>query len=111
MDRVARSGLMEPYTKVSGSTIRQKERESLFIQTVTSMRASGLTIRPMVTESMFTAKLELDMKDIGRMTCSTAQGPKSIMMATSTKACLSKGEEKGKDLTTIQLDKRTKEAG
>jgi hypothetical protein len=111
MDRVVKSGLMEPYTKASGSTIRRKVRGSSFIQTVTSMRASGLMIRLTDMESMFTAKRGLDMKDIGKMTCSTAQGPRSTAMETSTKACLSKGEETERELTTIQQDKRTRAAG
>ncbi len=51
------------------------------------------------------------MKDIGKMTCSTALESKCTVMGINIKVCLSKGEGMGKERTIILQDRSIKEVG
>ena len=65
--------MMAPCTKVIGKMVMQLARESFIIQMVISMRANGITIKPMVMEFTLTRKV-LDMKVFGEMINSMAKG-------------------------------------
>lgn len=49
----SKNGLTEQFTKENGKTIKQKERESLFIQMVTITKGNGKMIKLTVTECLF----------------------------------------------------------
>ena len=65
--------MMAPCTKVIGKMVMQLARESFIIRMVISMRANGITIKPMVMEFTLTRKV-LDMKVFGEMINSMAKG-------------------------------------
>jgi hypothetical protein len=64
---VSKSGQITPSTRVNGAKTRQTAVENSGMPTVTSMRASGKTIKPMASVSTFTS-MELNTKVTGRMT-------------------------------------------
>ena len=111
MAKANKNGLMELYMRVSGKTIKLKEKENLPIQMVTTMMEIGQMTKPMGMESTFITKLEQSMKVIGKMICNMAQEWKSIAMAINIKACSNKEKEMVRVLTTMQRDKFIKEAG
>lgn len=111
MDMVSKSGQMELSMKVSGSTIKQREGESSSTRMETITKASGKRTKLMAMAYTFIINLELDMRDIGRMICSTDLVYKSIATETNTKVCLSREREMEKALTITQLERFTKEVG
>ena len=75
------------------------------------MMDNGKMIKQMVLVCLFTSRLELDMKDIGRMTCNMAQAYRFIVTGTDMKGCLNKERETEKGLIIMLLVRYIKAVG
>ena len=86
--QVSKSGQITPSTRVNGAKTRQMAVENSGTLTVTSMRVSGKTIKPMASVSTFTS-MELNTKATGRMTFRMAKewraGKTAAVMKVDTK--------------------------
>lgn len=88
----------------NGRTTRPRAKGSSLTPTVTSMRASGPTTRPMGLEYTSTAKLELGMRDTGRTICSTAREWSSIVTGINIRGCSRTERGMGRvPTTTLQV--------
>jgi hypothetical protein len=75
------------------------------------IKENGRTIRQTVTEYIFIRKLELNIKDIGKMICSMVPAFKYTQMATNTKECLNKEKEMDREHIILQKVKYIKVNG
>ena len=88
MDTASKFGQMAPATKATGKIIEHKEKESLLILMVTSMKEIGLTTRQMVMVCTFMST-ELGMRATGWMIYSTAWAKNHGQMVPSMKVSIS----------------------
>lgn len=91
-------GLMEPSTKVHGSKGKLMEKESSLTSMEILIMANGKMIKLMDMGYMSIRRQVQNIKDIGRMICSTDQVSRFMQMGTSMKECLNKEKGMGKAL-------------
>jgi hypothetical protein len=106
-----KSGQIAPSIRANGKIIKQKARELLPIPMEIIIRDNGKKIKLMDMVFLCTRRLGLDLKAIGKMTCSMVQELKHIVMEISMKGCFETVREMGMEPIITLQDKSTKEAG
>ena len=87
MDTESKFGQMVPVTKATGKIIEHREKESLLILMVTSMKEIGLTTKLMAMVYIFMLT-ELGMRATGWMIYSTAWAKSHGQMVLSTRVSI-----------------------
>jgi hypothetical protein len=95
---VFKFGLMEPHIKVCGLREKHLAKENFVMLMEILTKDNGKTIKQMDMGYIYTLKLVLNMKGIGKMICNMAQGFRLMLTEINMKACLNKVKGVEKDL-------------